>query len=123
MVGMPEARIIYSQAVIAVATSPKSNRAYLAIDKALADLEQRDTGAVPFHIRNAPADGMKDLGYGEGYKYDHDFPSGISGQTFLPDEILGTIYYEPSESGYEKKIADWMRQVDDLRQQLHSNAD
>lgn len=123
MVGMPEARIIYSQAVIAVATSPKSNRAYLAIDKALADLEQRDTGAVPFHIRNAPADGMKDLGYGEGYKYDHDFPSGISGQTFLPDEILGTIYYEPSESGYEKKIADWMRQVDDLRQQLHSNVD
>ncbi|HZK29229.1 MAG TPA: replication-associated recombination protein A, partial [Clostridia bacterium] len=123
MVGMPEARIILSEAVIAVATSPKSNRAYKAIDKALADLEQGETGAVPFHLRNAPADGMKDLGYGEGYQYDHDFPSAVSGQSFLPEEIADRVYYEPSESGYEKKIADWMRQVEALRQRLRSLED
>jgi len=123
MVGMPEARIILSEAVIAVATSPKSNSAYLAVEKAMADIANRDTGKVPFHLRNAPAAGMKDLGYGEGYEYSHDFPSGVSAQTFLPDEILGSVYYEAKEIGYEKKIAEWMNYVNHLRGELRSRAE
>ncbi len=74
-VGMPEARIILSEAAIYVATSKKSNATYLAINKALEDVETKDTGEIPMHIRNAPVSGMKDFGYGEGYKYPHDYPN------------------------------------------------
>ena len=117
MMGMPEARIVLSEAVIAVATSPKSNRAYRAIDKALFDVEHGDTGVIPFHLRNAPAEGMKDLGYGEGYLYDHDFPEAIAPQQFLPDKIRDAVYYEPSDHGYEARIARWMETVKKLRGQ------
>ncbi len=123
MVGMPEARIILSEAVIAIATSPKSNSAYLAIDKAIADVEHRDTGEIPFHIRNATASGMKDLGYGQGYEYSHDFPSGVSGQTFLPEDILGTVYYEAKDIGYEKRIVEWMDYVNSLKEHLRRQED
>ena len=74
MVGMPEARIILAEAAVYVANSPKSNASYLAINKALDDVKSMDTGEVPMHIRNAPAEGMEQFGYGEGYKYPHDFP-------------------------------------------------
>ena len=115
MTGMPEARILLSEAVIAIATSPKSNRAYRAIDKALSDVEKGDTGTIPFHIRNAPAEGMKDLGYGEGYLYDHDFPKAIAPQTFLPEKMQDAVYYEPTDHGYEERIAQWMETVKKLR--------
>lgn len=118
MTGMPEARIILAQAVIAVATSPKSNRAYRAIDQALAQIDRQDTGAIPFHLRNAPVKGMEDLGYGEGYLYDHDYPQAISGQSFLPEAMEGQVFYEPSDHGYEKRIASWMREVQALRRRL-----
>ncbi len=117
MTGLPEARILLAEAVIAIATSPKSNRAYLAIDKALAQIEKGDTGSIPFHLRNAPAKGMKELGYGEGYLYDHDFPSGISGQSFLPEAVEGAVYYQPTDRGYEKRIGEWMRKTDERRSQ------
>lgn len=123
MVGLPEARIILSEAVIALATSPKSNSAYLAIKKAMADVERRDTGEVPFHIRNAPVSGMEELGYAKGYEYSHDFPSAISGQTFLPDKILGTVYYEAKEIGYEKRIIEWMKYVESLKDYLRKHDD
>lgn len=118
MTGMPEARIILAQAVIAVATSPKSNRAYRAIDQALAQIDRQDTGAIPFHLRNAPVKGMEDLGYGEGYLYDHDYPQAISGQSFLPEAMEGQVFYEPSDHGYEKRIGSWMREVQALRRRL-----
>ncbi len=97
-VGMPEARIILSEAAIYVATSKKSNATYLAINKALEDVETKDTGEIPMHIRNAPISGMKDFGYGEGYKYPHDYPNHQVEQQYLPDKMLGTKYYIKDET-------------------------
>ena len=97
-VGMPEARIILSEAAIYVAISKKSNAAYLAINKALEDVETKDTGEIPMHIRNAPISGMKDFGYGEGYKYPHDYPNHQVEQQYLPDKMLGTKYYIKDEN-------------------------
>lgn len=93
MVGMPEARIILAEAAVYIATSKKSNAAYLAIDKALADVNSKDTGEIPMHIRNAPQEGMKDFGYGKGYKYPHDYPGHVVEQQYLPDKMIGTRYY------------------------------
>ena len=87
-IGMPEARIILSEAAIYMALSKKSNASYLAIDKALADVESKETGEIPMHIRNAPAEGMKDLGYHVGYKYPHDYPGHVVEQQYLPDKML-----------------------------------
>ena len=98
MVGMPEARIILSEAAIYVATSKKSNASYLAIDRALSDVTSKNTGSIPMHIRNAPAEGMKEFGYHEGYKYPHDFPGHWVEQQYLPDEMLGTKYYIKDEN-------------------------
>ena len=96
MIGMPEARILLSQAAIYVATSPKSNASYLAIDKALEDVKTKDTGEIPMHIRNAPIEKMRELGYNEGYLYPHDFPGHYVEQQYLPDKMLGTKYYNPN---------------------------
>jgi len=97
-IGMPEARIILSEAAIYVATSKKSNASYLAIDKALNDVSSKDTGEIPMHIRNAPVKGMKDLGYHEGYKYPHDYPGHFVEQQYLPDKMIGTKYYIKDEN-------------------------
>lgn len=107
-IGMPEARIILSQATIMVATSPKSNRAYLAINRATEDVRNIRTGEIPYHIRNAPASGMKDLGYGSGYLYPHDYPGAMVNQQYLPDEVKDKVYYEPSSRGYEARIREWL---------------
>ena len=93
MIGMPEARIILAQAATYVATSKKSNATYLGINRALEDVENKDTGEIPMHIRNAPAEGMEKLGYGQGYLYPHDFPGHFIEQQYLPDKMLGTKYY------------------------------
>ena len=98
MVGMPEARIILAEAAVYVANSKKLNATYLGIDKALEDVSSKDTGTIPMHIRNAPAEGMKNLGYSIGYKYPHDFPGHIVEQQYLPDKMLGTKYYVPDEN-------------------------
>ena len=98
MVGMPEARIILAEAAVYVANSKKSNATYLGIDKALEDVSSKDTGTIPMHIRNAPAEGMKNLGYSIGYKYPHDFPGHVVDQQYLPDKMLGTKYYVPDEN-------------------------
>ena len=93
MVGMPEARIILSEAAVYVATSKKSNATYLGINRALEDVKNKDTGTIPMHIRNAPAEGMEKEGYGVGYKYPHDYPGHVIEQQYLPDKMLGTKYY------------------------------
>ncbi len=104
MIGMPESRIILSEAAIYVSLSKKSNASYLAIDKALSDVSSKDTGTIPMHIRNAPAEGMKDFGYGKGYKYPHDFPGHYVEQQYLPDKMVGTKYFIPDENIDEKNF-------------------
>ena len=108
MIGMPEARIMLAHAAVLVACSPKSNAAYMAINRALSDVETKNTGSVPMHLRNAAAKGMEKLGYGIGYKYAHDYKNNIVKQEFFPDEMQGTIYYNPTANGYEAKIKDWL---------------
>lgn len=98
MVGMPEARIILSEAAVYVATSKKSNATYLGINRALEDVASKDTGEVPMHIRNAPVEQMKQFGYHEGYLYPHDFPGHWVEQQYLPDKMLGTKYYIKDEN-------------------------
>lgn len=101
-IGMPEARILLAHAATYVARSPKSNAAYLGLDKALHDVENMDTGLIPMHIRNAPAEGMAKEGYGVGYKYPHDYPNHEVEQQYLPDKMVGTKYYIPDET--EEKL-------------------
>ena len=98
MVGMPEARIILSEAAIYVALSKKSNASYLAINKALEDVKNKETGEVPMHLRNAPIEDMKNLGYSNGYLYPHDFPGHYVEQQYLPDEMVGTKYFVKDEN-------------------------
>lgn len=98
MVGMPEARIILAEAAVYVANSKKSNASYNAINKALADVSSKDTGTIPMHIRNAPAEGMEQFGYGNGYKYPHDYPGHWVEQQYLPDKMLGTKYFIKDEN-------------------------
>ena len=98
MIGMPEARIILAQAATYVATSKKSNATYLGINRALEDVENKDTGEIPMHIRNAPAEGMESLGYHQGYLYPHDFLGHFVEQQYLPDKMLGTKYYIKDEN-------------------------
>ena len=97
-IGMPEARILLAEAAVYVAESKKSNASYLAINKALEDVSTKDTGEVPMHIRNAPAKGMEELGYHQGYKYPHDYPGHIVEQQYLPDKMIGTKYYIRDEN-------------------------
>lgn len=103
-IGMPEARIILSQAAIYLATSPKSNAAYIAIDKAIETVRQSGGLPVPLHLRNAPTALMKQLNYGKGYKYAHDFPGHFVLQEYLPDEISGTVFYQPQNNPAEEKV-------------------
>ncbi len=98
MVGMPEARIILSEAAIYVANSKKSNASYNAINSAIDDVSSKDTGEIPMHIRNAPASGMKEFGYGDGYKYPHNYPGHVVEQQYLPDKMLGTKYFIKDEN-------------------------
>ena len=104
MIGMPEARFILSQAALYVACAPKSNSAISGIDKAMKDVENKKTGAVPLHLRNDSFKGAKEWGYGIGYKYPHDFEGNYVEQQYLPDEIKDAEYYFPSDNGYEKKM-------------------
>ena len=94
MLGMPEARIPLAEAVILIATSPKSNSAVCAIDDAISDLSSIDTGEIPSHLRDSHYNGAKALGHGDGYKYAHDFENHFVNQQYLPDNIKDRIYYK-----------------------------
>ena len=98
MVGMPEARIILAEAAVYVATSKKSNASYLAINKALEDVQNMDTGEIPMHLRNAPIKDMENLGYSKGYLYPHDFPGHFVEQQYMTDKMEGTKYYIKDEN-------------------------
>lgn len=110
-IGWPEGRIPLAMATVYLATSQKSNSAYMAIDKALAEVRKSGNLAVPLHLRNAPTQLMEELGYGEGYKYAHDYPNHFVKQQFLPDELQGTQFWEPQGSPQEQKMAEWMRKL------------
>ena len=103
MIGMPEARILLAEAAVYVARSPKSNASYMAINNALEDVKTKDTGEVPMHIRNAPIEGMENLGYHKGYLYPHDFPGHYVEQQYFPDKMVGTKYYDKTDDIFNKK--------------------
>ena len=109
--GMPEARIVLAQAVTYVASAPKSNAAYMAVDQALESVRNHKIGAVPNHLRDAHYKGAAKLGHGIGYKYAHDYPDHYVKQQYLPDELLGTTFYEPTENGYEKNIKEYLERI------------
>tara|TARA_B110000008_G_scaffold100870_1_gene103619 strand:+ start:2135 stop:3412 length:1278 start_codon:yes stop_codon:yes gene_type:complete len=108
-VGYPESRILLSECAIYLATSPKSNTAYKAINEALEKIKVTGNLQVPFHLRNAPTELMSELGYGEGYKYSHDFQNQFTNQEYLPDEITGTKLYEPGKNKKEDSIRDFLK--------------
>ena len=107
-VGMPEGRIPLAQAAVYVATAPKSNASYLAVDRALEAVDRVAIEKIPPHLTNAPIEGMKDFGHGVGYKYAHDFPGHYVKQQYLPDELEGMKFFEPGDNGYEKDIKKYM---------------
>ena len=107
-IGMPEARIILSQATIYLATSPKSNSAYLAINKAQEIVRNTGNLPVPLHLRNAPTRLMEELGYGSNYKYAHDFPENFVQQEFFPEGMPRQDLYQPGKNPAEEKIKQWM---------------
>jgi putative ATPase len=108
-IGMPEARIILAQCTTYLASSPKSNAAYLGIESALGDVRNNPLYSVPIHLRNAPTKLMKDIGYGKAYKYAHDFENHFVEENYLPDELKGKQYYLPTENGQEKKLKDYLK--------------
>ena len=103
-IGMPEARIPLAECTIYLASSPKSNSAYIAINEALAVAKETQTAAVPLYLRNAPTQLMADLGYADGYKYAHDYPGNFADLEFMPQELVGRRFYEPSENKQEESL-------------------
>lgn len=110
MIGYPECRIILSQAVTYLASSVKSNAAYMAINNAQALVKQTGDLSVPLSIRNAPTKLMKDVGYGKSYQYAHDFPGNFINQEFMPEQISGVTLYEPGNNASEQRMRDYLRQ-------------
>jgi putative ATPase len=103
-IGYPECRIILAQTVIYLATSPKSNASYMAIDKALAMAEQTVHLPVPLALRNSPTKLMKEIGYGKDYRYSHDYEGNFTQQNFLPEELKGQIFYQPGNNPRENQL-------------------
>ncbi len=110
-IGWPEGRIPLAEATVYLATSQKSNSAYLAIDAALAEVQQSGNLAVPLHLRNAPTKLMEELGYHEGYLYSHDYPNHFVKQQYMPDELQGRRFWFAQGSPQEQKMTEWMRKL------------
>ncbi|GAA2723755.1 replication-associated recombination protein A [Cellulomonas aerilata] len=111
LIGMPEARILLAEAVVHLATAPKSNKAYLGIDAALADVRAGRIGSVPPHLRDAHYAGAPKLGHGQGYRYAHDEPHAVAPQQYLPDELVGTRYYTPTDRGFERSVGERLERI------------
>ena len=119
LIGMPEARLILAEAVVHVATAPKSNASYLAIDAAIADVRAGKAGPVPGHLRDTHYAGAERLGHGAGYRYAHDEPHAVAAQQYAPDELTDARYYHPSDRGNERDLA---ARLERIRQILHGDA-
>jgi putative ATPase len=113
--GSPEGDLALAEVAVYLATSPKSNRIYRAWSAAGAAARETPSAAVPLAIRNAPTDLMKDLGYGEAYRYDPDVEGGVAPQQYLPDAVAERRFYEPGPFGYEKTLGERMRWFDERR--------
>ncbi len=110
-VGLPEARIILSEAAIYLASSPKSNSAYRAINEAQQAVRQHGPAPVPLHLRNAPTRLMKQLDYGKDYRYSHDYEGHFAEQEYLPKGLEGSTFYRPADNAHERKLADYLRRL------------
>ncbi|MCP4684625.1 MAG: replication-associated recombination protein A, partial [bacterium] len=113
--GSPEGDLAIAQLVVYMACAPKSNSIYLAFDKARKDAVQHGSLPVPLWIRNAPTDLMKELDYGKGYKYAHDFEQGLTDQEYFPDELKNRQYYKPKETGREARLAEYLEKYREFR--------
>jgi len=111
IIGMPEARIILSQTTVYLATSPKSNASYEAINMAQGIVKNTGNLPIPLHIRNAPTQLMKDIGYGANYKYSHEYEGNFEAQEYLPDEIKGTKIYEPGNNAKEVGLRKFLKEL------------
>ena len=109
--GMPEGRIVLAQAAAYVASAPKSNSAIMAIDDAMASVQNEKISGVPNHLKDAHYKSAGKLGHGNGYKYAHDYPNHYVEQQYLPDELVGRKFYVPSENGYEKNIREYFDKI------------
>jgi putative ATPase len=111
LIGMPEGQLVLAEAVVHLATAPKSNAAYLGINAALADVRAGKIGTVPPHLRDAHYAGAKQMGHGDGYRYAHDWPHGVAPQQYLPDVLAGSRYYDPSDRGYERQVSERLERI------------
>jgi putative ATPase len=118
-IGLPEGELAIAQAAVYLATAPKSNSLYIAYGKVKERISETGALAVPLHIRNAPTRLMKDLGYGKGYQYAHEFEDAYVPQDYLPDELMGEVYYRPTARGHEKVIKDRIEKWRKLRESAH----
>jgi putative ATPase len=118
LIGMPEGRIPLAEAVVYLATAPKSNAAYMALDAAIADVRAGKIGRVPKPLRDAHYPGAKRLGHGKGYRYSHDSDFGVVSQQYLPDELKGTEYYTPTNHGNEREVS---ARLAKLREIIHGD--
>ena len=114
LIGMPEARIILGHAVVHLATAPKSNAAYLAINEAIADVRGGKGKGIPAHLRDAHYKGAERLGHGKGYQYSHDAPHGVATQQYPPDDLVGVNYYRPTENGAERGLRQRLETLRDI---------
>jgi putative ATPase len=121
-IGMPEGRIILSQAALYVACAPKSNAAIVAIDQAMKDVKNVQISGVPTHLRDAHYGGASGLGHGIGYKYAHDYPENYVKQQYLPDELIEKVYYSPTENGYERNIKQRQEKRKEKRKDVRGEA-
>jgi putative ATPase len=114
-IGLPEGELALAEAAVYLATAPKSNALYVAHAKARRDVQEKGALPVPLHIRNAPTKLMEELGYGEGYKYAHDYPEGLVKQEYFPRELGARSYYQPTDRGLEKiisqRLEDWRKKI------------
>jgi putative ATPase len=118
-IGLPEGELALAQAAVYLATAPKSNSLYLAYGMVKERISETGTLAVPLHIRNAPTRLMKNLGYGKGYQYAHEFEDAYVPQDYLPDKLKGEVYYRPTVRGHEKVIRDRIEKWRKLRESTH----
>ena len=116
-IGLPECDVALAQATVYLAYAPKSNALYVGLGEAYRDVRERPTAEVPLHLRNAPTRMMKDLGYGDGYRYAHDFEEGVAAMPCLPDELTERTYYRPTVHGFERRVASRFRR---LRERTHT---
>ncbi|MDR3056794.1 MAG: replication-associated recombination protein A, partial [Prevotella sp.] len=110
-IGWPEGRIVLAEATVYLATSPKSNSAYMSIDEAIALVNETGNLPVPLHLRNAPTKLMKELNYGKDYKYAHSFENNFVQQDYVPKEIKGRQFWKPQQNASENKIVEWMKKL------------